>query len=164
MMNLRWLQPKLRLFIILYGMVVSVLAAKADSPAEARKAIQAAYNNIEIAHAHKNVQAELRYCAPEYQMVATKRGRIAKIDLAFIRRILPKQHAKEHSYKGRTTIQKFTLHGARAMVRIQAQGETVFMNPQTKKLSKSPFSVVADDTWVKKGHRWLRTYSRIISY
>ena len=140
--------------------VSSASAVKADTAAQARQAIQAAYDREDAAVRRKDVQGVLVNCAPNFQFI-TQSG--MRGSLADARQGLANQFQTPSSFAAKTTIQKFTLQGNKAVVTVQ---ETQLRTVVPKAKHAHPHKIVTlstdEDTWVKHGNRWLRELSKMI--
>jgi hypothetical protein len=138
--------------------VMSLSPAMADTPAQARSAIQALYNKQNAAAAKKDVNGVLVNMAPDFQAVS-KDGR--KITAAQQRQALTQLFSMAQSIHATSAIQKFRLQGNRATVTVKENGTFLVVNPNAAAAKPARFTVedVSEDTWVKKGNRWLNERS-----
>lgn len=135
--------------------------AQADTPAQARKAIQAAYDREDAAVGRKDIKGALANCAPDFQFVAPDGTRGS---LADARQSLSTQFGKNSSFVAKTTIQKFTLQGSKTVVTAKEyQLRTVVPRAPHAHAHKIVTVGIDEDTWVKHGDRWLRERTRAIS-
>jgi len=139
----------------------SVSAVKADTAAQARKAIQAAYDREDAAFDRKDIKGALVNCAPDFQFIAPggMRG-----GLADARQSLTTQFGRNSSFVARTTLQKLTLQGSKVIVTVKEyQVRTVVPRAPHAHMHKIVMVSIDQDTWVKHGNRWLREMTRVLS-
>ena len=155
----------LRRFLLVLPVVLSMgiivpFAARADAAPQARGAIQAAYDREDAAVRRKDVRGVLVNCAPNFQFI-TQNG--TRGNLADARQGLVSQFQTPSSFVAKTTIQKFTLQGNKAVVTVQEyQSRTVVPKAKHAHPHKIVTIGIDEDTWVKHGNRWLREMSKMI--
>ena len=136
-------------------------SARADTAAQARKAIQAAYDREDAAADRKDIKGVLANCAPDFQAIELDGSRST---LADARKSMSMAFQQFKTVTAKTTIQKFTLQGNKATMTVKeyAQMTTGPLGP--KKQTHKLIVVGTDqDTWVKHGNRWLKEITRTIS-
>ncbi|HZT44309.1 MAG TPA: hypothetical protein VFA07_19240 [Chthonomonadaceae bacterium] len=135
--------------------------ASADTVAQARTAIQAAYDREDAAVRRKDVKGTLANCAPDFQFIQSDGSRGS---LADARQGMVALFQKPNSFVAKTTIQKFTLQGNKAIATVKEyQMRTVVPHAKHAHPHKIVTVTIIEDTWVKHGNRWLREISRAIS-
>jgi hypothetical protein len=141
--------------------IFSSFAARADTVTQARKAIQAAYDREDAAVSRKDVPGILVNCAPNFQFI-TQNG--MRGSLADARQGLTAQFQTPSSFVAKTTLQKLTLQGNKAVVTVKEyQMRTVVPKAPHVHPHKIVTVSIDEDTWVKHGNRWLREISKNIS-
>ncbi|HZO87155.1 MAG TPA: nuclear transport factor 2 family protein [Chthonomonadaceae bacterium] len=140
----------------LYAALALAPLATADATADARKAIQTAYNQANAAMARKDVNGGLAHFAPDFEAV-TRNGK--KIMLPQIRQQL-QQITMMQSIRAKSTIQKFRLKGNQAVVTVKEHADLTGVNPQNKQKLTMSIDSVSEDTWVKSGKGWLQKRSK----
>ena len=134
-------------------------AVKADTAAQARKAIQAAYDQQDAAQARKDLNATFAHCAPEFKDIS-KDGRVVTLTQA--RASLTQAYAMAKSIKVRTTIADLHLTGNKAIVTTKQHAVVTLVNPRTSRTMTLMDDEVDQDTWVKRSNRWWATESKTL--
>lgn len=141
----------------LYTGLFLASAARADTVAQARSAIQAAYHRADVAFAKKDVNGMLADYDSDYEGV-TKNG--GKITLARQRAAMTGVMPMVQSGTMKTVIQKFSLKGNTAVAEVKQHVEMTIKPPNAQQVSKYVGDTIEEDTWIKKGNRWLQQHSK----
>ncbi len=134
-------------------------AALADTPAQARKAIEADYVKIAAALSHKDLDAAFAYETPDYVAVSKNGTQLKRDDSHKMMR----QISFADKVKVRATIVTFALKGNIATVRHRGHIEASIMNPQTNQATKVSLDALTEDTWTKGSGKWLLKRSQELS-
>jgi hypothetical protein len=124
-----------------------------------RKAIDKAYKAEDAAFVDFDVEGSMQNHAANYVHITKKGSRYNREQVQQIVALMLKSAEKISSS---TVIERFTLNGNRAVVRIKTQSR---MNLPGRNGTTRVFSGTErrDDTWVKQGGKWLRTQGKQIS-
>ncbi len=144
----------------LWLLTVCTPSVRADATADARRAIQTAYDKMDAAAARKDAKAMLAYYASDFQFISAK-GR--KRDLKFQQETLPRVLAAAQSMRGKTTVRKLTLKGREAKALVHSRGVMTFINRNTQQISTLIVESVSKEIWSKTGQRWLKKRVRNLS-
>lgn len=129
-MNFR---SSLRVTAALFAALSLAAVAHADAAADAKKAIQAAYDKADAALVKKDLKGMFSVYSPDYEAQANGK----KMTLAEVQQMAQMQISMIQKPKNKVTIQKFTLKGKEATATTKQDMEASFSNPQTKKRPKS---------------------------
>ena len=132
-------------------LVMSGSAALADTPAQARKAIEGIYAKDRAAMARKDVDTVFANQAPDYVAISKAGKRVPREQANQIARQLTM--AKTVDVKSR--ILSFALKGDTAVARLKTHIHATIMNPQTNQPMAVTMDGLTEDTWVKRGGKWL---------
>lgn len=134
---------------------------RADATSDARRALQALYDNTNTAAAKKNLNGVLAYMTPDF--VATDR-KGNKRTAAQLRSELMQIFPLLQSWRGTSRIQRITLKGgALATVVVKENARMVMTNPLTKQTSVVDSTGTSRDIWVKQGGGWRMKQSQTLS-
>ena len=149
-------------FGIVYTLLATLVTAVcADTSAEARKAIQAAYDKQAAATMRKDVEAATANNVPDYKYRNPEGDTQTLAHLKeTMKDVLGIGFVKSIDYH--IVIQKFVLKGRQATVTIKDHIQFHYALPNGKK-GVFVGDSVAKDTWAKQGKAWKRTFSDIIS-
>lgn len=142
---------KCRMLTMAALLVMSGSAALADTPAQARKAIEAIYAKDRAAMTRKDVDAIFANQTPDYVAISKAGKRLARDQANQMARQLTM--AKTVDVKSR--ILSFSLKGDTATARTKTHIYATIMNPQTNKPMAATMDGLTEDTWVKRGGKWL---------
>ena len=150
---------KCRLMPLAALFLMSSSPAFADTPAQARKAIEGIYAREQAALGRKDIDSVFSCQTPDYVAI-TKTGKRIPRDQAnqFGRQITMMQTVKASS-----RIMSFALKGDTALARAKNHIYLTTMNPQTNQPISVTIDGVEEDTWVKRGGKWLLKQSREIT-
>ncbi len=148
--------------LLMTAALISIAAAcvpttGAAAPTDARKALQADYNDRDSAVSRKDIDGTLAHYAPDFTGVsATGKTHDLKEERAdFVKTFsLPAKSSVTKS-----TIQKLTWikAGAEATVSVHRHGILLFANTQTHLNDILVLDGVYQDTWAKRSGTWLLT-------
>ncbi len=148
------------LLLLLCLGVCQAPSAGADTAAQARKAIQTAYDREDAAAAHRNINGILSNYAPDYQ---DREPNGLKVGLADVRQSLVVMFQNARAVTAKTTIQNFTLQGSKAIVTTKEYAMlTVASKAEHGQLHKIVLNSTDEDTWAKRGNRWLKVSTRTL--
>lgn len=146
--------------VLLLSLLACTVAASADKTADAKKAIQAAYNAENAAAARKDLKGIFASYAPDYVEVSqTGRTTTLTEEKTKARQAL----SLVKSAKANSVIQKIKLKGKQAVVSVKEHNELVVDNPRTGQPAKMVIDSVSEDTWTKSGKSRLKKRSKTIS-
>ncbi|HZT44308.1 MAG TPA: hypothetical protein VFA07_19235 [Chthonomonadaceae bacterium] len=153
-----------RRFVLILPLVLSLgaflaVAASADTAAQARKAIQAAYDKQSAAMARKDVNGSFASCAPECKNI-TQEGKT--YTLKQIKELAAQTFALAKTFKEKTTINHFRLIGNKAIVTATDHAVLTSVNPGTSQITTMTEDEVDEDIWVKRSNRWWLIQSKTI--
>ena len=134
-------------------------AALAETPAQARKAIEAIYAKEMAALARRDIDTVFAYQTPDYVAISKSGQRLSREQANQMGR----QLTLMKSVDAKTKIVAFTLKGETALVRTQNRLRATAADPQTGKPLSAVIDGVEDDTWVKRSGKWLIKQSREIT-
>ena len=137
------------------SLAVVALADTATDARKAMKAVQVAYNRIDIAANAKNVKGFLAYNAPDYAIV-DKNDVVRMRSDANMAAGYSAFFAASLVYKQQTTIQKLTLHDSEAVVTVKQHIERTASDPTTKQRVRSVMNGVLEETWIQNAKGWQR--------
>ena len=140
-------------------LVMSGSAALADTPAQARKAIEGIYAKEQAALGRKDIDSVFSYQTPDYVAI-TKKGKRIPRDQA---NQMGRQITMMQTVKANIRIMNFALKGDTAVARAKNRVYLTTMNPQTNQPISVTVEGVEEDTWVKRGGKWLLKQSREIT-
>lgn len=136
-----------------------VQAQTKQQVATARKAINAAYKAEDAAFVRANAKASMSSYAPSYIYATKDGGKYSRQGFEdHLTRLL--KTARNINY--RTTIERVTLNGNSASVRIKTHAKMRLMNSEGK-LRDYTGSEQRVDTWTNQRGKWLRTHGKQIS-
>jgi uncharacterized protein (TIGR02246 family) len=151
----RTLPPARFLLVALAAFVVVVApppaARAADATADAKKAIQAAYNKMNAALERKDVNGAFSVLTPDAEQITLQGQRLSA---AQMRQQMTQGLAQARSIRSRTTVQKVTLKGNQALAVVRSQVSFVVTDPQSGRDAKIAADEVSDDTWIKTAQGW----------
>ena len=154
--------PINRHLLALAGLILTTTALHADPAADARRAIQAAYNASSAAAARKDAAGTLAHFTPDAVAVDTK-GRA--IPITQQRQTATQLFAAAQSVSARTTIQKFTLdRPGQATATVHEHTLLTLANPQTQQPVRLEVDDTARDLWVKTVKGWRQKRSTDLTY
>lgn len=153
------MRRNLTAFVLASACLALVHGAMADATADAKKAIQAAYNAGNAATGKKDMNKMFANDSPDF--VAVRNGQT--ITLAQAKAAVKQFFPAVKSIKDVSVVQKIKLKGNEATVTVKEHGDMVMANPQTKKTMKISVDSVSEDVWTKSGGAWLRKRSKSIS-
>lgn len=137
----------------------SAFAAWADTPAQARKAIQAAYDQQAAGQNRKDVNASFAHVAPEFKNIG-KDGKVSTLQQE--RTAVTHAYARAKSVQVKQTITSLRLSGNKAIVTMKEHAELTAVNPRTSALVTFVDDEVDEDTWVKRSHQWWEIQSKTL--
>lgn len=146
----------------LVGCLFSFLAPaalRADATADARRAIQAVYAQMNAALARKDLAASFRHLTDDHVSIDEHGNRKSAEDL---RRELQQLLPVVRSYQGRSVIQKITVQGNRATVVVQESGRMVVRDPSTDRQAIMAGNNTSRELWVKQKGRWMLKTSNLL--
>src|SRR5579862_5822809 len=133
-------------------LIVPALRVNADTAAEAKKAIQAQYDKIDLASARKDA-AGVMACFTK-DRVYTRKGVKQTPDEE--RKHMAEDFAIFKSLSAKTAITSITIKNSTAVVHAKEHGAAVSANPNTDGTSPLVIDAVYVDTWIKRGGTWLQ--------
>lgn len=146
----------------------SVLAAPTSPPAamlaEARKSLQANYNDRDGAVGRKDVDGALAHYAPEFVGVGVAgKTHDLKEERADFVKTFTTLNLRTSDIK--TTIDKLTLAktGSEAAATVSRHGVLLIVDPQTKLNNVLVLDGTYQDTWVKRAGAWRLTREQTVS-
>lgn len=147
---------------VLVSMAASLPTAGA-APADARRALQADYNDRDSAVSRKDIDGTLAHYAPDFTGVSAtgKTHDLKEERTDFLKTFsLPAKSSVTKS-----AIQKVTWSkaGAEATVSVHRHGVLLFVNPQTHLNDLLVLDGVYQDTWAKRSGVWLLTREQATS-
>ena len=139
-------------------LVMSGSAALADTPAQARKAIEAIFAKEAAALSRKDLNSALAYQAPDYVGI-TKDGKRYNREQT---RQLTQPLRKSKSISETDHITHFTFKGDTVLARVKSHMIVIVLNSQTNKSVAVTIDSLTDETWVKRSGKWLCKHERQI--
>ena len=133
--------------------------ARADTPAQARKAIEGNYAKIAAALGRRDVDATFAFETPDYVAVSKKGQKLTRDQAHQMMR----QITFAQAVKARTSVLAFSLSGNTATAKHRTHIDATIGNPQTNQTGKVTVDAVSSDTWVKTGGRWLLKRSQVLT-
>ena len=140
-------------------LVMSGSAALADTPAQARKAIETIYAKEQAALGRKDIDAVFAYQTPDYVAITKAGKRIPREQANAVGR----QIGMMKTVKAQSRIISFALKGDTATARAKNHLFITTTNPQTNQPLTVTIEGVEEDTWVKRGGKWLLKQSKEIT-
>jgi uncharacterized protein (TIGR02246 family) len=128
---------------------------KADATADAKKAIQAAYDKQAGAVARRDAKAVFEIYAPDFEVVS-KKGK--KTSLANIKASITQLMASSNSINTSYKIQKLVLKGKEGTATIHTHAEIGAPNA-----GKYVLDQTSEDTWIKAAKGWLLRRSKSLT-
>jgi ketosteroid isomerase-like protein len=137
-------------------LALPALAARADSAADAKKAIQAQYNKCNAAAARKDSKGVTSVYTKD-RVAVTSKGVTSSVsdETAQMEQIFQAATSVAVS----TTITGISVKGNTAIVNVKEHGKIVLLNPKTMANSNMVEDAISIDTWVKTGGTWLEKKS-----
>jgi len=157
------LRHRTSVFAIAAAALLSLLtapAARADTPSEARKAIQATYDKMNAAFSRKDVKSAFAYLTPDFEQITFEGQRVGA---APMRQQMTQALAAAKSMRSQTTVQKLTLKGGTAEVLVRSRVIIVLNDPRTNKPLTVAGNETSQDTWIKTSRGWLAKRSKTLS-
>ena len=144
------------------GLTLLTSALRADPAADARRAIQAAYNTSNAAAARKDAAGTLAHFTPDAVAVDTH-GQATPI--AQHQEMATHLFAAARTVTARTVIQKFALaRPGQATATVHEHVVLTLMNPQTQQPAQLVVDDTARDLWVKTAQGWRQKRSQDLTY
>ena len=148
--------------LVLAVISVAIQAARADTPLDAKKAIQAAYNRNNAAKLHRDVGAILATYAPGYTSVNQNGLETTRSDEE------ERQHWAElltppGKVKKMTRVVDLKLQDGGAVVTVTAHEEMSYVSRKTRTVQHLTFDEKDRDFWVQSQNHWLWKRSRTLS-
>lgn len=139
----------------------SAPSLRADSSADARKAIAAAYAKMNAAAAKKDADGIFALHTEDYTETDVK-GK--KHTIAELKQQLPQIFRLAKSIKANTVIDSFSLKGSKAVVVNHDHSQIVLQNPQNPEQTATlVVDSKSEDTWVKGPKGWQQKLSKSLS-
>lgn len=142
---------RLKLTVMAGFLLTTALTALANPSGDARKTIEAAYVAENRAVEKKDVKSMFVNYSSDYTQT-TKKGE--RLTLDGIKQAVPRILLAAQKIIDKTTIQKFSMKGNKAVATVLRHTDLSIMNPQTQKPLKMIVDAVTVDTWVKSGKNW----------
>jgi len=137
------------------------IAQQPESAAQARKEIQAVYDQQSAALVSKDVNAFLALCTPDYQDI--KIGNQIR-PAGMIRQSLPQTLSRYANFKMTAAIKTFQLKGARATATATRHIDVTLLPNYAGKNAVRRSDTVTQDVWVKTAKGWRTKSSKEIAY
>ena len=151
-------------FLLPLGLACACFApmsrAHADTAAQARKIIQAAYDKENGAVAKKDINGAFSTVAPDF-MAGDTQGHQASL-----RDLKPQMQTvfqSSSTIKATTVITKFNFKGNQATVTVKNRTLMNLKAPKGGKPAKATVDSEEEDLWVKNGTRWERRIATVLS-
>jgi ketosteroid isomerase-like protein len=141
-------------------LVCLTLHAHADANADARKAIQAAYDRNSAAGNKRDLAGSLTIYTPDY-VSTDKSGK--KTDLKQMHDQMKLIFGMFKTFKVTQSVQSLQLKGNEAQITLKSHLEGTLSNPQTKQAHTFTADMASNETWVKTPKGWLNKRSNTIS-
>jgi len=146
--------------ITVLSMLALCSAAGADTPAQARKSIEAIYRKMEQMTNNKDFDAAMVFYTDDLQVIpktgapmnreqAIKQGR--EVFLA------------ADTIQIRDKILQFRLKGKEAIATVRVFGKMTLTHPETQQYGTLYMDTTSEDTWTKTAKGWLMKKSRILT-
>jgi ketosteroid isomerase-like protein len=144
---------------LLYAVLIVPLAspAYADPIADARKAIQTAYDRMSAAVVNRDINGILAYYTTDYESIQRNGTQDGPAESRHQIQIM---FNMMKSIKVSQAVQNVTLKGNTAQVLEKTHLEGITSDAQTKKPHKFIGDYVSDDIWVKGPKGWLMKRSK----
>lgn len=136
-------------------------SVRADATADARRAIQAAYDKMDKAVARENLDGIFAFYSPDFQQTSEEG---IKTRLPQLKRGFREFFAHNQCVNIKSTIYKFSLKNTTATVINHARNSWIFTNRRTKQRSNVVHNIVVKETWVKSGQIWLMKSRKSLSH
>lgn len=134
-------------------------ATRADSPGEARRSVQAAYNSMSRAVMKKNVKGATAYMDPEYVQINADDSQVTRDEIVDM---LKEAFPIIKSVRASTRVQKISLKGNEATVLTKTVGRIIAVEPRTQQALGVDVSDVSREFWVKEGRGWILKRARVL--
>ena len=146
----------------LAGLALCCATLHADPAADARRAIQSAYNASSAAATRRDAAGTLAHFTPDGVSMDTKGH---AIPIAQERQTVTSLFAAAQSITARTTIQKFSLdRPGQATATVREHSVLTLVNPQTQQPARLVVDDTARDLWVKTAKGWRQKRSTDLTY
>ncbi len=142
------------------AVVSSGAIVRADSSADARKAIQLQYDRSNAAITRRDSTGTFAIYSPSFVAV-DKNGK--KHTLANLKQQSQVVFTQARIITGTTKIQTITLKGNTALVRVAEHSKMVGTDPATKSDSTLVFDSTSNDSWISTGGKWLQINSKTLT-
>lgn len=136
-----------------------VLPAHADTPSQARRTLQTAYNLMNTGLARKNLKAAFAYLDPEYADIVGD----LQLSLDEVRDMTAQLFRAARSIKATTHIDKLGLSGNEATATAKTRATIKVSDPQSGEVALLVMTSVSRDFWVKGSKGWRLLRSRMLS-
>lgn len=150
----------LQVAAVLFAVSFPCLAAHAETPASAKKAIQAVYNKADASVGKRDMAGLESTSTPDYAVVL-KNGK--KLTLDQLRPQMQQMFQRTIKMSAKTVIEKVSLKGKEAEVTAKTHNEVFILNPQTQKPSQYVIDSTVQDIWVKSAKGWLKKQTKSLS-
>ena len=133
--------------------------ARADAASEARKSIQAAYDQENAALLKKDLKGTFARCRPDMQVIGPNNQ---PMTFAQMKQALADQLRLLQPTKSVTSIQKFALKGNQATCTVKDHSELTRQIGKGK-LSHFVMEGMEEDVWIKDKTGWMRKSIHLLS-
>lgn len=140
--------------------LLSGMAARADSIAQAHQQIQGLYRRMDTALGKADAAGVLSITTPDFVTI-TEQGQ--KVSRSGTRALLIEMFNTMSALKCATQVQKLTLSGNTASVQVIARFSYQAFDAEKQKFVPQTLLCNYADTWVKRAGGWRQSRSRFVS-
>ena len=142
--------------LVVAFLALPLTGSKADSTADAKRAIQAQYDKSNAAAAKKDSKGVTSVFTKD-RVSVTSKGVTTSIQDE--KKQMEQVFSAAQSCVVTSTILSVSLTGSQAKVRVKEHGKIVLPNPKTMVNSNLVEDSIREDTWIKSGGAWLEKKS-----